>query len=190
MTAIPPLGQIILKKSYSCSIHKNIVILSIFHLQVGKLGTVKYTNEQVVQAVASSTSIRQVLLKLSLKEAGGNYKTIKTIISNLNLDTSHFHGMLWSKGKKIGPKRPIEDYLSNKQTITSWKLKNRILLENLKKHQCEKCLLTEWLGDLVPLELHHIDGKSNNNNLDNLQLLCPNCHTLTENYRGKKLKKT
>ena len=60
-----------------------------------------------------------------------------------------------------------------------------MLKEGYKEAKCENCLLTEWLECKVPLELHHIDGNKINNQLCNLQLLCPNCHTLTENYRGK-----
>jgi len=64
--------------------------------------------------------------------------------------------------------------------------KKRSLKENYKIHQCEKCKLTKWNNELIPLELHHIDGDHNNNNLNNLQLLCPNCHSQTKTYRRSK----
>jgi len=47
------------------------------------------------------------------------------------------------------------------------------------------CGLTEWLGEKIPIELHHINGDRNDNKLENLQILCPNCHTFTDNYRWK-----
>ena len=47
--------------------------------------------------------------------------------------------------------------------------------------------MTEWMGISIPIELHHIDGNRFNNKLDNLQILCPNCHALTDNYSGRKL---
>lgn len=53
---------------------------------------------------------------------------------------------------------------------------------------CYECKLTEWCGKNIPLELDHIDGSHNNNSLDNLRLLCPNCHAQTETYRGKNKK--
>lgn len=80
---------------------------------------------------------------------------------------------------------PIEVYLSNKKYIQSDSLKKRLIKENYKNHRCEKCGLTEWQGNPIPLELHHKDGNRFNNSLDNIELLCPNCHALTDNYRGK-----
>jgi hypothetical protein len=61
--------------------------------------------------------------------------------------------------------------------------RKRILLET-RGHRCERCGLTEWLEQPIPLELHHMDGDSDNNAEENLQLLCPNCHAFTDNYKG------
>ena len=149
-----------------------------------------YSKEDFINAVASSTSIRQVLLTLNVRPNGGNYKTIQKYITKFNLDTSHFLGQGWNKGNKFAPKRPIEDYLTNKQSINSCKLKARLISEKIKNHQCENCLLTEWNDKLVPLELHHVDGNHSNNNLINLQILCPNCHHQTPNFRNTKSKRT
>jgi hypothetical protein len=54
-------------------------------------------------------------------------------------------------------------------------------------HKCEVCSLTEWRGQPIPLELHHVDGDKHNNERRNLMLLCPNCHAFTETYRGKNI---
>lgn len=89
---------------------------------------------------------------------------------------------------KIKPKVPIEVYLNNEKQIQSNKLKIRLLKENYKECRCERCGLTEWQGIQIPLELHHNDGNCFNNNLNNLTLLCPNCHALTDNYCGKNKK--
>jgi len=56
---------------------------------------------------------------------------------------------------------------------------------NHKGERCESCKLTEWMGQKIPLELHHVDGDRFNNELVNLQVLCPNCHALTDNYSGR-----
>ncbi len=64
----------------------------------------------------------------------------------------------------------------------------RLLKEEFKQHQCENCNLTEWFSKPIPLELHHIDENRFNNSFENLQLLCPNCHALTDNYRAKNIK--
>lgn len=145
----------------------------------------KYTLDQLKEAVANSFSKRQVLDKLGITPAGGNYATLRKAIDVFQIDTSHFKGNGWSKGKTFGPKRCIEEYLNNKYPITSHRLRLRLLSEGIFPHQCQNCGLTEWLGDPIPLELEHIDGNHQNNNLDNLSLLCPNCHAKTPTYRGK-----
>jgi hypothetical protein len=69
------------------------------------------------------------------------------------------------------------------------KLKIKLLKEKAKKHQCENCGLESWQGGKIPIELHHIDGNPKNNDINNLQILCPNCHALTNNYRGRNKKR-
>lgn len=145
----------------------------------------KYTDEQFIEAVAKSTSIRQVLQKLGLSPQGGNYGTARRSVERLNLDTSHFTGQASNKGRKFGPKRPIEDYISNKHSIQSYKLRKRLIEENYFEAKCYQCGITEWNGQPAPLELEHIDGNHFNNNVDNLTILCPNCHAQTSTYRGK-----
>lgn len=145
----------------------------------------KYTNSQFIEAVNNSTSIRQVLQKLNLKPCGGNYQSFRNLVKKLALDISHFLGQGHNKGKIIGPKRPIEDYFDNQFVIQSHKLKLRLIREGYFIHECCKCKLQKWLDVPIPLELNHIDGNHCNNNLTNLELLCPNCHALTDNYRGK-----
>ena len=85
-------------------------------------------------------------------------------------------------------KYTMEAYLSNRTQITSYRLKNKLLQTGLKEYKCESCDLDQWKGNPIPLELHHIDGNSANNNITNLQTLCPNCHSMTSNYRGSKKK--
>ena len=135
----------------------------------------KYTEEDFIAAVKQSKSLAQVLRLLNLKEAGGNFNTIKSKIAKLNLDTSHFTGKLWSKDQRV------KDWASYKRAKN---LRSHLIKQ--KSHKCEKCLQSEWLGDNIPLEVHHIDGNRTNNNFDNLQLLCCNCHATTDNWRNKK----
>lgn len=63
-----------------------------------------------------------------------------------------------------------------------------MIKEGYKEYKCECCGLTEWRGKPIPLELHHKDGNHDNNKLDNLEILCPNCHAQTDNYTGKNIK--
>jgi hypothetical protein len=148
-----------------------------------------YTDEQFIEAVESSTSIRQVLSKLGLKEAGGNYKVAQNRMKQLGVTLlSGPNGQGWSKGKTLGPKKPIEYYLTENSYHQSYKLKNRLIAEGLKEHKCECCGISEWNNQPTPIELDHINGNHHDNRLENLRILCPNCHAQTDTYRGKNKK--
>ena len=83
----------------------------------------------------------------------------------------------------------LQEYLATSVDIQTNKVRKKILQEGLKPYQCECCGLTEWQGQPIALELHHIDGDRHHNELSNYQLLCPNCHALTDTYRGKNSRK-
>lgn len=144
----------------------------------------KYTEEQLRDSVANSTSLAQVLKSLNVAAYGGNYETLKRAIKFYNLDTSHFKGQAWNRGLKHGPKRTIEDYF-NGVPVKSHALRLRLIAEKIFSPICSSCNLTTWMNLPIPLELDHIDGDNKNNSLDNLRLLCPNCHAFTPTYRGK-----
>ena len=148
----------------------------------------KYTDAQFVDAVRRAKSYRQVLALLGLKEAGGNYAALKRRINEWGLDISHMTGQAWNRGIVRGPQLDIDEYLNNKRSIQSHKLKLRLIREGFFEHKCYGCGLTSWNGQPIPLELEHRDGNPQDNSLENLTLLCPNCHALTTTYRGKNKK--
>lgn len=152
-----------------------------------------FTDEQLIEAVKNSLSKAEVIRKLSLVVAGANYYTIDKNIKRLKLDTSHFTGQGWNVGSRyrvVVPKRPLKEILVENSTwVNSAKLKKRLLEEGIKERKCEICGNTEWLGEPISLELHHVNGIHDDLRIENLQILCPNCHSYTDNYRGKKLKK-
>lgn len=152
----------------------------------------KWSNEDLKRAVRESTSFRQVLLKLNLKMAGGNYETIKRYIRSNNLNIEHFRGKTWNKGLtglNVKPKVPIELILVKSSNFQSYKLKNRLIKNNVKFPKCENCGWSKKAKDgRIPIELHHINGDKYDNRLENLIILCPNCHSLEENYRGRNIK--
>ena len=82
-----------------------------------------------------------------------------------------------------------EEYIKESIDPQTNKIKLKLLKEGLKPYKCECCGLSEWMGELIPLELHHKDGNRFNNEFNNFQLLCPNCHALTNSYRCKNCKK-
>lgn len=149
------------------------------------------SDEEFIEIVKKSFSIREVISSCGLIPAGGNYQTTSKRIKLLGLDTSHFKGKSYNLGRKFPQFNvPIEDYLNNRKTISSYKLKSKLFLEGLKQECCESCGLRTWQNMKIPLELHHLDGNNSNNNLSNIQILCPNCHALTPNYRGKNISKS
>jgi Zn finger protein HypA/HybF involved in hydrogenase expression len=151
----------------------------------------KSTDNEFVEAIKTSQSIREVLLKLNLKAAGGNYKCFHRRIKELKISIDHFTDpKVWNKGKSFGPKRDIQEYLklNCEFVVTSNSLRKRLIAEGLKQHKCECCGITEWNGKPAPIELDHINGNHHDNRLENLRILCPNCHAQTDTYRGKNKK--
>lgn len=144
-----------------------------------------YTLEQFQLAVQNSLSVRQALSLLGISTKGGSYKTFYRLRDLHGVDTSHFTGQLHAKGKSKGPMRPITDYLFCGSSIQSNLLRRRLLSSGILKPFCTSCDNHTWLGQPIPLELDHINGINNDNRIENLRLLCPNCHALTDTYRGK-----
>lgn len=144
-----------------------------------------YTKEQFEKAVKTSLSKRETLIKLGLKPAGAGYTSFNRAVEDWCVDISHFKGKGWNRGKKLTPRRTTKEYLSGKFKITSHKLRLRLLKEGYFEYRCSNCKMEKWLERPIPLELDHIDGDHENNNLENLRILCPNCHAFTPNYRGR-----
>ena len=149
----------------------------------------RYSEEQLREAISQSFSIRQALTLLGIAAKGGNYRVIQKAVASFNIDISHFTGQAHNKGKTLKRRREVVDYLNNQIPINSFRLKNRLLSENILQPICSHCTNTTWLGAPIPLELDHKDGDSQNNCITNLRLLCPNCHALTPTYRGKNKKR-
>jgi|SRR3989338_3089224 len=151
-----------------------------------------WTVKHLKYAVENSFSYRQVLAKLDLKEAGGNYEQVKKYIKENNLDIKHFKGRGWNAGLKgIGKALiPLEKILIKGSIFQSFKLKKRLFTAKLKPLHCEQCGWAKYTDDgYLPLELDHINGDRHDNRLQNLRVLCPNCHSLTSNHRGRKNRK-
>lgn len=100
-----------------------------------------------------------------------------------------YRGNKPSRGKASPHKKSSFLYLNTDKFITSHKLRLKLLEDGIKEHKCELCGNTEWNEEQIPLELHHINGVHKDNRLENLQLLCPNCHAQTDSHAGKKNKK-
>ena len=147
----------------------------------------KKSKDEFEEAAKQSHSIAEMCRMLGLRPCGGNYRLMHNAIEQFALDTSHFTGQGWNIGLKFKPfeEKPMSEILVKESTYQSFKLKRRLLKEGFKQHICECCGLSEWQASPIPLELHHLNGDNRDNRLENLQLLCPNCHALTDSYRGK-----
>lgn len=135
-----------------------------------------YTHEDIKKYSKEVKSIAGLLRKLGLRPVGGNYVNIKRLIQKLNVDTSHWTGQGWNKSQQL---KDWSEYTRANNC------KKHLIRE--KGHVCDECGLENWLGEQIPLEIHHIDGERTNNSLNNLRLLCNNCHAQTENWRRSKL---
>ncbi len=136
-----------------------------------------YAKEQVEEAVKNSKSWREVIQYLNPDSKGyrGSESNIKKTAVKFGIDFSHFRGLYFNLGRKFGPKKPIEDYF-NGASISSNELKKRLIKEKIKEEKCECCNNTHWLDIKIPLELHHKDANPKNNKLENLEIICANCH--------------
>ena len=146
-----------------------------------------YNVNDVRKAVLENKSIAGVLRQLGLRPIGGNYRTINRILRENEIDISHFTGQGWNVGLGFKPNISYDDAMVFSENSTykcSWRLRERYKVFT-GKSSCERCGLSTWLGIDIPLEIHHINGINTDNRIENLQLLCPNCHALTNNYRGR-----
>lgn len=173
------------KSFYRAAKRWNIDVSKFSH---GSHNRYNWTEEQVRNAIKISKSVCATLSVLNAPNNGTTNSRIKKIIKQYSIDISHFTGQGWSAGKKFGYKFPIESYLikHDEPKMSSHELKNRLIGEKIMEHKCSRCGITEWNGLKTPIELDHIDGNHNNNLLENLRLLCPNCHAQTDTYRGRK----
>ncbi|MDQ4129575.1 MAG: HNH endonuclease [Actinomycetota bacterium] len=145
-----------------------------------------WSDDDLRRAVAASPSYAQVLRRLELKPGGYTYVALKRRIAELGLDTGHMTGQGWAKGRRNptpGSLRPLAEILvADSDYTNTYHLKRRLLKEGLKESRCESCGLTEWNGRPAPLQLDHVNGDRRDNRLENLRILCPNCHAQTDTW--------
>jgi Zn finger protein HypA/HybF involved in hydrogenase expression len=147
---------------------------------------------EFIKLVQTSKRMKDVLGFFNLKNKGGNNKTVKERIQFLNLDTSHFMNSTKSswESRKMTLDRFITEYLIIESTRSRKDIKKYLLNFNLLKWECHHCKNNGfWNNKKLSLQLEHINGISNDNRLENLCFLCPNCHSQTDTFAGKKKRK-
>ena len=144
-----------------------------------------WTDEQLSSAVAQSMNMKQVVAALGLSPKGaGNWATIRRHIDRLGLSTSHWIASGW-RSVNFLREQPLKEILVANSTYRTGHLKERLFRAGIKERKCEHCGLTEWMGQPIPLELDHANGIPDDHRLENLRVLCPNCHALTPTWRGR-----
>ncbi len=150
-----------------------------------------YKNRQneLADAVRASRSLAGVLRYLGLRVGGANYPSLKRAIASLGLDTTHWTRQGHRKGSSVPvvPACAISQLLIRGSDYSNSRLRRRLLAEGYAAHRCSRCQLETWMGEAIPLELDHIDGDRHNNSIDNLRLLCNNCHALTPTYKARNI---
>lgn len=136
---------------------------------------------EVEQAVRNSSSYAQVLRELNRTPVGGNIDNLKRFVLKNCIDVSHFTGRGHNRGKRGQGRLPPSHHLKL-GTSSDFRQKasvlTRCMLEEGLEYKCNKCGLTHWYDKPMTLEVDHIDECYWNNTLENLQFLCPNCHTM------------
>jgi 5-methylcytosine-specific restriction endonuclease McrA len=141
--------------------------------------------------VAASASVNEVLRRLGLEVVGGHHTHISRRIKAYGIDTSHFTPVVRTERQRYNQRRRTPDEILTEDTsaharrVPSSRLKRAMGELGVKEH-CALCGIEGvWLGEPLPLEVDHIDGNWRNNRIENLRLLCPNCHSTTDSYRGR-----
>jgi hypothetical protein len=154
----------------------------------------RYTKEEFVLAWLSSKTLGEVAKKLGRNKSGGGYSVLRAAAQELNLPTDHMieYGLNTGPGYNHIKFLPLSEILIEKSTYSNIaRLKIRLLREGLLEAKCygEGCGLTEWKGKPISLQLDHINGENFDHRIENLRLLCPNCHSQTDTFGGKNKRK-
>lgn len=118
------------------------------------------------------------------KQLGCKQDTLNSYLKKMGIE---YAGQQAKKGQYKGGQfeyRPALYYIENNISISSHKLKTKLIRDGLKPDCCEKCGISEWFGVKLPLELHHKNNNHYDNELDNLEILCPNCHSIQQGNSG------
>jgi len=152
----------------------------------------KYTKEALDVLVLNNVSIRGVLRELGVKFTGGSHAHIKSLIHRYGINTSHFSGQAWARGRRSGQRLSPENVLvidrnrGGREEVTRLR---KALLEIGLEHKCCECGIKKvWNNKPIQLEIDHINGEFVDNRRENLRFLCPNCHSQMKNFAVKNRK--
>jgi transposase-like protein len=155
---------------------------------VGMPRRIRFTEEEARAAVAASLSYSESLRRLGMRAAGGNHRTLKKYVVLWDISVAHFdpHGSQRRGGQHVRPPRPLAEVLVEHSSYSRSTLKERLYREGLKTRVCELCGQDEeWRGGHMSLILDHINGVGDDNRLENLRIVCPNCAATFDTHCGR-----
>lgn len=150
--------------------------------------TEKYSKQDIEDAISKSSSILGCLKILNFKTTSGSapYKQFRQLCAAYGVEIIFVNPIVYGAKTK---RYDLDDFITNKKSINTHSLKLKLYKAKVKEPKCEICGIEDWLGKSISFHLDHINGNNQDNSLDNLQILCPNCHSQTDTYAGKKNKK-
>lgn len=151
----------------------------------------KYDKEWLTELCQNSYSYAQVLRKAGRKQGGGTQAALKKKIQEFDIDISHFTGQKWhnspnQQDNTISRENyDLSQVFIQNSPVTQKVLRGYVERHNIIKYKCQTCGCDgNWQNGIISLELDHINGNNTDNRVENLRYLCPNCHALTNTYRG------
>lgn len=149
-----------------------------------------FTEAQLRTAIAESLSWTEAVRRMGYCPSGGNWRTIKKYAAIWKIDTSHFDPDAVRARALRRTATPLQEVLVRRSTYNRGSLKRRLYDEGLKQRRCELCGQDEiWRGKRISLILDHINGERDDNRLDNLQIVCPNCAATLPTHCGRTLRR-
>ena len=144
------------------------------------------SDEEFKTIIANNDSYSACLRELGLGTKGSSaFSNLKKRIAELECSIEHFCAASTHRATN-GKAIPLEQILVENSTYANTdNLKKRLIREGLLDYHCTICGINEWQGQPLVLQMDHINGKHNDNRIENLRLLCPNCHSQTKTYAGK-----
>lgn len=147
----------------------------------------KYGEEEAREAVASSRSFAEALRKLGMRPVGGNHRLFKEWVARWGFSTGHFDGGASARKVPSVKPTPLSEVLVRHSSYQRNNLKRRLFAEGIKERRCEMCGQDEnWLGRTMSLILDHINGVPDDNRIENLRIVCPNCAATLDTHCGRK----
>lgn len=147
----------------------------------------KYTESEIHDAVDNSRSLTAALRRLGLRAGGGNPRTLKRHIAHYGISIDHFEPNWALRAERPRRAMPLKQILIENSSYNRGALKRRLYDSGLKSRRCELCGQGElWRGRPMALILDHINGVGNDNRIENLQIVCPNCAATLDTHCGRR----